>query len=130
MKPLYAVAGAVVSTIVLWIGARLLDIDLVVDPNNSQPAGRIALPFAAGMTLVVSLLGWGARAVLGRFTRHAARIWTGVAGTVLLLSFLPLLSVGASGGTKAALGLMHIAVAAILIPALGRRTAPDYAGAA
>lgn len=129
MKNLTAVGGAVLATMALWIAARIIDVDLVVDPGNGQPAGRIALPFAAAMTLVVALLGWGLRAVLERFTRHAARIWTGVAGAVLLLSFLPLLAVGASGGTKVMLGLMHVAVAAILIPVLGRASAKNYAEA-
>lgn len=130
MKPLYAIAGAVLSTIALWTLARILDIDLVVDPKNGQPAGRIALPFAAAMTLVVSLLGWGTRALLDRFTRRAARIWTVLAGVVLVISFLPVLTVGASGGTRAMLALMHLAVAAVLIPVLGRRDARRYAEAA
>jgi hypothetical protein len=125
MKPLYAIGGAVLSTAALWILARLLDIDLRVDPRNGQPPGEIALPFAAAMALAVSLLGWGVRALLGRFTRHAVRVWTAVAGVVLLVSFLPVLAVGATGGTKAVLVLMHLAVAAWLVPVLGRRR--DYA---
>jgi hypothetical protein len=132
MKPVYAVGGAVLSTIVLWIVALILDIDMVVDPENGQPPGEITLAFAAAVTLVVSLLAWGARALLGRFTRHAARIWTVLAGVVLLVSFLPVLAVGASGGTKAVLALAHVAVAANLIAVLGRRPAPAerYAEAA
>lgn len=128
MKPLYAIAAAVLSTVVLWTAAAVLDIDMVVDPNNGQPPGEIALPFAAAMALVVSLLGWGLRAALDRFTTHAARIWTVVAGVVLVLSFVPVLAVGASGGTKTILALAHLAVAAALVPVLGRRQAPAYAG--
>jgi hypothetical protein len=128
MKPVYAIGGAVLGTVVLWLVARMLDIDMVVDPGNGQPPGEIALPFAAVITLVVSLLGWGLRVVLDRFTRHAARIWTIVAGAVLVLSFLPVLGVGASAGTKTILALAHVAVAAALIPVLGRRK--TYAEAA
>jgi hypothetical protein len=119
-KSLYAVGGAVLSTAALWIIARILGIDLRVDPRNGQPPGEIALPFAAAMALVVALLGWGTRALLGRFTRHAARVWTAVAGVVLVVSFLPILAVGATGGTKAILALMHLAVAACLVPVFGR----------
>jgi hypothetical protein len=129
MKPFYAIAGAVLSTVVLWTVAALLDIDMVVDPNNGRPPGEIALPFAAAMTLVVSLLGWGARAVLDRLTAHAARIWTVAAAVVLVASFLPVAAVGASGGTKTILALAHLAVAAVLVPVLGRRTARAYADA-
>lgn len=121
MKPIYAVAAAVLGTVALWIVARAAGIDLRVDPKNGQPANEIALPFAAAMALVVALLGWGARALLGRLTRHAAPIWTVVAAVVLLVSFVPVLTVGASGGTRVILALMHVAVAACLIPVLGRR---------
>jgi hypothetical protein len=121
MRTLYAIGGAVLGTITLWIVARILGVDLVVDPKNGQPAGQIALPFAAAMALVVSLLAWGLRALLDRFTKHAARIWAVVAGVVLAVSFLPVLAVGASGGTRVVLALMHIAVAAALIPVLGRQ---------
>ena len=121
MKALYAIGGAVLSTAALWIIARIFDIDLRVDPRNGQPPNEIALPFAAAMALVVALLGWGTRALLGRFTRHAARVWTAVAGVVLVVSFLPILAVEATGGTKAVLALMHLAVAACLIPVFGRR---------
>jgi hypothetical protein len=127
MKPVYAIGGAVLSTAVLWTIARILDVDLRVDPQNGQPPGEIALPFAAAVTLVVSLLGWGTRALLGRFTRHAARIWTVVAGVVLVVSFLPILAVGATGGTKAVLALMHLAVAACLVPVLAPGRRRNYA---
>lgn len=129
MKPLYAIAGAILGTVVLWTVAAILDIDMVVDPNNGQPPGEIALPFAAAMTLVVSLLGWGVRVVLDRFTTRAARIWTIVAGVVLVASFLPVLAVGASGGTKTILALTHLMVAAVLVPVLGRPKARTYAEA-
>lgn len=42
---------------------------------------------------------------------------------MLAISFLPVLAVGASGGTKATFALMHLAVAAALIPVLGKRKA-------
>jgi hypothetical protein len=129
-KNLTAVGGAVLATIALWIVALVFDIDMRVDPENGQPPGEIALPFAAGMALVVALLAWGLRALLGRFTRHAGRIWTVVAGVVLLVSFLPVLAVGASGATKVILALAHLAVAAVLIPVLGRASERRYAEAA
>jgi len=123
MKTLYAIGGAVLSTAALWIIARMLDVDLRVDPQNGRPPGEIALPFAAAMALAAALLGWGTRALLGRFSRQAARIWTVIAGAVLLVSFLPILAVGATGGTKAILALMHLAVAACLVPVFGCRNA-------
>ncbi|MBY8874278.1 DUF6069 family protein [Micromonospora sp. PLK6-60] len=118
---LLALAGAVVAVALVWAASRVLGIELRVDPGNGQPPGVISLPFAAVLTLLVSALGWGARALLGRLTGRAATIWTALAGGVLLLSFLPLFGVEATGAAKTVLALMHLAVAAVLIPVFGRR---------
>lgn len=115
-----AVGGAVLATAVLWTLARVLGVELRVDPGNGQPAQVISLPFAGTVTLAVALLAWGARALLERLTRRAAVIWAALAALVLLVSFLPLSFVDASGAAKVTLALMHLAVAAVLIPAFGR----------
>jgi hypothetical protein len=123
-KNAIAVAVALVSTVVIWLLARLLGADLRVDPRNGQEPTQITLPFAAAVTLVVSLLGWAARAALGRFTRRAAVVWTVLAVAVLAVSLLPVFTVGASGGTRAALAAMHLAVAAALISGFGTVPTP------
>ncbi|MFC0505214.1 DUF6069 family protein [Micromonospora costi] len=115
------VGGTVLATALLWTIAQVLGVELRVDPRNGQAPSAISLPFTVTVTLVVSLLGWGARALLDRLTRRAATIWTGLAVLVLLASFLPLLAVEATGPAKAILALMHVAVAAALIPFFGRR---------
>jgi hypothetical protein len=117
----FAVGGAVLATALLWTTAQALDIELRIDPRNGRPPGVISLPFAATLTLIVSLLGWGTRALLDRWTERAAVVWTGLALLVLVASFLPLLGVEATGGAKTIMALMHLAVAAILIPAFSRR---------
>jgi hypothetical protein len=127
-KNILAVAAAVALTVVVWSVARVLGADLRVDPQNGQEPDRIALPFAAAVALVVSLLGWAVRAGLDRFVRRAAVVWTVLAGVVLVASFLPVLTVGASGGTRVALGAMHLAVAVALIARFGTAAAPARAG--
>jgi hypothetical protein len=117
-----AVAGAALATSLLWLAAHTLGIELRVDPRNGQPPGVVSLPFAAGLSLVFSLLGWAVLALLERSTSRARTIWTVLATAVLLLSFAPILLVGATAGTKIVLFLMHISVAGVLIPVL-RRTA-------
>jgi hypothetical protein len=119
-----AVGGAVLGPVLLWVFAQVLNIDLFVDPRNGQPAGPVPLSFIIGFALGAALLGWAALAVLERFTRRAATIWTALAVAVLLLSFVPLFGVGATAGTKTILALMHVAVAAVLIPVLLRRPSP------
>ncbi len=116
-----AVGTALVATTLLWTVAQIFDIEMRVDPGNGQPPQVVSLPLTAAVTLAVSLLAWGVRALLGRLTHRAAAVWTVLAVIVLLASFLPLLGAEATGAAKAILTLMHVAVAAVLIPALGRR---------
>ncbi|GIJ30017.1 hypothetical protein Vqi01_51790 [Micromonospora qiuiae] len=115
------VSGAVLATALLWTTAQVLGIELRVDPRNGRAPGVISLPFTATLTLAVCLLSWGARALLDRLTRRAPIIWTVLAVLVLLASFLPLLIVEATGAAKAILALMHVAVAAVLIPVFSWR---------
>ncbi|MBV1854391.1 DUF6069 family protein [Catellatospora tritici] len=115
------VGGAVLAAALLWTAAQILDIDLVVDPGNGQAPSAVSLPLTVTFTLVVGLLGWGARALLDRFTRSASVVWTVLAVSVLLVSFMPLFVFAATGATKTILGLMHVAVAAVLISTFSRR---------
>jgi hypothetical protein len=125
-----AVGAALVATTLLWTAAQLFDIEMRVDPGNDQPAQVVSLPLVAVVTLAVSLLAWGVRALLERLTRRATAVWTVLAVIVLLASILPPLGVEATGATKAILMLMHVAVAAVLIPALNSpRSASVGAGA-
>ncbi|WP_406319965.1 DUF6069 family protein [Streptosporangium sp. NBC_01639] len=45
-----------------------------------------------------SPLGRGALAVLERYTRRAGTSWSVISGSVLLISFVPMLGVGALAG--------------------------------
>jgi hypothetical protein len=120
-----AVGGAVLASGLLWLVAQMLGIDLRVDqPDDGQPPVTVDLTVIIGVTLTLSLLGWGALALLERYTRRAGTIWSVIAGSVLLISFVPVLGVEATPGTKTLLSLMHLAVAAVLIPML-RRGAPS-----
>lgn len=77
-----------------------------------------AAPVAA-VALLASLAGWGLLVALERFAAGRARtIWIWVAGAVLAVSFLPFIGDTMNGGTRASLALMHLAVAAVLIPGL------------
>jgi hypothetical protein len=117
----YAVGGAVLATALLWAAAHSLGVELRVDPGDGRPTQVIGLPLIAGVTLVVALLASATRTGLDRLTKRAPTVWTGLAAIVLLVSFVPVLYVGAAGGTKATLALMHLSVAAVLVPILGRR---------
>lgn len=112
---LAGVAGTVLVTLLVWLLGRLAGADYLLD-DPVQPV-VITAGATAAVTLVVALLGWGALALLERVTRYAARIWTGLAVTVLVLSMVPIFFVVATPATMAALYAVHLAVA-VLIPAL------------
>ncbi|MFX0574544.1 DUF6069 family protein [Nocardia nepalensis] len=116
----FAIGAAVLVTALLWAAAYSLGIELRVDPRNGQPVQVVGLPIVAGSTLVVSLLASATRKWLDRFTDRAPTAWTRLGLTVLLVSLAPLTYVQASGSAKAMLALMHLAVAAVLVPLLAR----------
>lgn len=115
-------ALAVLASVLVWrvadplLGHRLR----IADGEQTLDIGAVPVAVVA---LLASLCGWGLLAALERFgVRRARAIWTGVAGAVLAVSFLPFIGDGMDGGTRVTLALMHLAVAAVLIPGLGGRT--------
>ena len=114
------VAGATLAAVAVWVVAvPILGTHLVVRFGNSAPQS-VEFGAVVGASLVASLLGWGLLAMLERFTSNARMIWTGVAIVVLAVSFSLPLGAGTTESTKVALALMHVAAAAVLIPALRR----------
>lgn len=111
-----AVLGAAGAVALVWvIGEPVLGNDLVV-VQPGQPAQDLGLAAGVTVALGAGLLGWAALAVAERLTRHGTLIWTVLATVLLLLSFAPVAGVEATGGTKAVLAVMHVAVGAVLLP--------------
>lgn len=89
----------------------------ITDGEQTLDIGAVPVMFVA---LLASLAGWGLLAALERLrTRRTRTIWNGVAVAVLAVSFLPFIGDGMDGGTRVSLALMHLVVAAVLIPGLG-----------
>lgn len=115
-----SVGGAVTAAVAVWVVAvPLLSLHLIVRFGTGSPE-TVGVDFVIGASLIGSLLGWGFLALLERRTARARRIWTVLAIAVLLVSLSLPLSAGVTATTKAALALMHMAVAAVLIPTLRR----------
>ncbi|HTF49222.1 MAG TPA: DUF6069 family protein [Pseudonocardia sp.] len=114
-----AVVGATALNGLLWGVSSALGADFVL--TDSTGTGIVTLPAALIFTALFGLLGWGTLALLERFTRHAPAIWTALAIAVTLLSIVPIFLEGATSATRAALTVLHLAVAAVLVP-LFRRT--------
>lgn len=123
-RRLLGVAGAVAAALAVWAGAELLGVQVLAPGFGDHPAQDIGagnVIFSAG---VASLAGWGLLAALERLTRHARTLWTTTAAVVLLASLgAPLSGAGITGGNRAVLLLLHLVVAAVLIPALRRSAA-------
>ena len=114
------VAAATLAAAAVWvIEVPLLGIRLQTQFGNTPPQsvgiGLVVLSALAG-----SLAGWGLLAILERRFTRARTIWTGIAIAVLLVSFSAPISAGTTTTTKFALAMMHVAVAAVLIPTLRR----------
>ncbi len=117
------VAAAAATAVLVWLVARLSGIDLRVTPPG-QPPMVVTLPAVVGAALAAGLAGWATLAILRRVTRHARTLWTVLALATLVASFAPILSVQAGAGVRAVLALMHVGVAAVLVPGLRRVAAP------
>jgi multidrug transporter EmrE-like cation transporter len=123
-------ALAALAPVLVWmIADPLLGHPLrIVDGERTLDLGPVPVAVAA---LLASLAGWGLLAALERFgVRRARAVWTGVAAAVLMVSLLPLTGDGMDGGTRVSLALMHLVVAATLIPSLRGGSPGAGAGAA
>jgi hypothetical protein len=111
------VAGATAGAMAVWLVARTAGTEPTVTMGAQAPM-VIGLPMVVLTALAASLAAWIAVSVLGRLTRHPRPWWLTVALTTLAASFLPILSAQTNGATRITLTMMHIAVAAVLIPGL------------
>ncbi|MFV2117104.1 DUF6069 family protein [Streptomyces sp. Act-28] len=109
---------AALAPVPVWLVAEPLLGHRLRITDGEQALNIDAVPVVVA-ALLASFSGWGLLAALERFgVRRARAIWTGVAGVVLAVSFLPFAGDGMDGGTRASLALMHLVVAAVLIPGL------------
>ena len=111
------------AALAIWVVAdQLLGANLLVRSGGGSPQS-VGAGTVVAASLLAALLGWVLLAVLERRTSRARAVWTGVALVVLLLSLSGPLTGGTTPSTTATLVLMHLTVAAVLIPTL-RRSSP------
>jgi hypothetical protein len=113
-------AGGALAAAVAWIAeVPLLGIHLTFRFGTGH-IQTIAAGQVVGVTVAASLLGWLLLALLERRTPNARVLWTAIALAALVASLaLPL---AAATTTAAVVGLivMHVTVAAVVIPAMAR----------
>jgi hypothetical protein len=125
-RRLIAMLAATLATSVIWLIAHALGADFTL--RASGQSVTVGLPAVIGFTLWFAGLGWAALALLERYTRRAATLWTLLASAVFLLSVIPIFAEHATAGTRAALVLIHTSVAVILIPLLRRDPVDTFSG--
>ena len=114
------VAGATLAAVAVWVvEVPFLGIRLQTQFGNTAPQD-VGIVLVVISALAGSLAGWGLLALLERRYARARTIWTWIALAFLLVSFSAPFSAGTTTTTKFALAMMHLAVAAVLIPTLRR----------
>ena len=114
------VVGATLAAAAVWaIEVPLLGLPLQTQFGNTAPQ-EVGIGLVVVSALAGSLAGWGLLALLERRYARARTIWTWIALAFLLVSFSAPLSAGTTTATKVGLAMMHLAVAAVLIPTLRR----------
>jgi hypothetical protein len=112
-------AGGTLAAVAVWIvEVPLMGIDLRVRFGSGHPQA-IGIGQIIGVSLAASLLAWLLLVLLAQRTPRARAIWTSAALVALIVSLaLPF----AATTTAATIGLivMHLAVAAVVIPTMGR----------
>lgn len=116
-RRLLAVGGATLAPAVVWFVSRAAGVDISVTMPG-QPTMAIGLELVAASALFAALAAWGLLLLLEHFFARARAIWTAAALVSLLASFGPLASAETTGSSWFALSLMHLSVAAVLIPVL------------
>lgn len=116
-------AVAAVANLAVYGLARAVGVDFLA--NYAGPEARVGLPvpMIAVSSIVPALLGGVLYGLLRSLAPARARsVFLGIAVVFTLLSFAgPLGLAGASAGTKAALGVMHVIAAGAVVGSLLRR---------
>ncbi|MBA9003503.1 DUF6069 family protein [Thermomonospora cellulosilytica] len=113
-----AIAGAMLTASVLYLAGRAAGADFVLSDPGTGETSSLTLVHMSGVAAQCGLLGWAVLALLERLTRHARTIWTALAAAVLALSFAPIWLLQVAADTRVMLMIIHVAVAAALLPML------------
>lgn len=119
VRRLLTVTGAVLAAALAWaVIEELAGFDLQAPAfNDSSPRQDVGLAEVIISSLGAGLVAWGLLALLERYVGQARRIWTALAATGLVLSLGgPMSGTGIDTTNRSLLVLLHLIVAAALIP--------------
>jgi hypothetical protein len=122
-RALCAAGGALAAALAWTVEVPLLGIHL----NFRFGTGHIqtiAVGEVIGVTVAASLLGWLLLTLLERRTPHARLLWTTISLAALAASLALPLTSATTTSAVAGLIVMHVAVGAVVIPAMAHTTKP------
>ncbi|MGW5361280.1 DUF6069 family protein [Actinopolymorpha pittospori] len=115
------VAAAAAAALVVWaLISYVFGVDLAARPFGAPDYTPVGAAAVVAGGLVPGLCAWGLLALMERLGWRARRVWTIVAGVVLVLSLATPLTGGETLGAVIGLTALHLTVAAVLIPGLAR----------
>lgn len=120
---LTAIAGALVTNVIVVVVARALGADMLVRTDLTQPAMAVGFGMVALLTVVPMLLG---TLLLLPLRRRGAKAWRvlAVVGLVVALVTVPApFTVLAQAGTQVALASMHVVAGVAWFVAVTRAAA-------
>lgn len=113
-----AVVAAAANLIIFFVARDALDISFVFPFAGNEPRSLPASGVAT-MSVIPALLGAGLLWLLARFVRHPLRTFQAAALLILLVSFIPVLTLkDTEMSTRMSLLLMHIVAAAVIVGVL------------
>ncbi|MGF1648281.1 MAG: DUF6069 family protein [Kineosporiaceae bacterium] len=116
---LLAWLGGAVAALVVWVvAAPIAGADLRATVAGSEQ--EIVAVAAVVSALVQGGIGWAVLALLERFLGRARTIWLVLAALVLVFSGVNAATAAGNTETAVWLNVMHVAVAAVLVPVLAR----------
>lgn len=118
-RALSAAGGALAALAVWIIEVPLLRIHLSIRFGGGH-VQTIGIGQIIGVSVAASLLGWLLLAILEKRADHARLAWTTIAVVAVVASLALPLSAATTTAAITGLIVMHIAVAAVVIPSLGR----------
>lgn len=122
-RPFAVVAAAAIAAAIWAVAAHLADVELLV-PAGGGDTVELTLAPVLVVSLAAGLAGWGLAVLLASRVPRPRRVWTWMAGLVLVLSLLPVWLAVEGLASQLVLTVLHLAVAAVLI-ALLATTIPE-----
>lgn len=119
------VAGGALAALLTWSVARFgagLHLRTPAFSSSTHPA-TLSAGFVFFVAAIAGVLGWASLALLERRTERPRRYWLFTGGLVTIISLTgPLSGHGVGATDRLSLACMHLAVAAVVLPAFAAST--------